>query len=554
MTFSSEPPDEGSAPDPITPPAPPASQPIDGARPIAPSDASPAEVPAEATVIAVPTGPRGYTLLAWLVILGMTSLIVIGIRLRPGPLKADPVVAAIDEEKKKEGVEEGSAVNDLMSVGAEIQGKFVMAASQLLPKTGGAAEKQQTAKMVDDLDRSMNQGPVAARLRFIVLASEIAGPRVGLEKLADLRDELANADHELTTEEAATAKALQELLQATADNPKIAPQVEPATAEQLSKNLGWFGRLALAPAGAADTPERKALINEAQQTMAIGMGGLIVGGLMGCLGFLILGTLITLAATGKLASRLTPSNVHPGIYAETFALWMVLFSGLNLALLVIGEFIKLPPEKLLIVLAVQFASLGMALAWPVVRGVRWGDVRRDLGIYWPQHFWLEPLRGIATYALSLPMLGVGVLLMLMLIAIQGLFAGAGDPFETPGLPSHPIVESVRSQNPWMFWQVLLVAAVGAPIVEEIMFRGALYRSLRDSTRVMRAAASVLLSMAISGFLFAVIHPQGWVAIPALGSLATGFAVAREWRGTIWPAIIAHGINNGMITCVLFSIL
>jgi membrane protease YdiL (CAAX protease family) len=202
-------------------------------------------------------------------------------------------------------------------------------------------------------------------------------------------------------------------------------------------------------------------------------------------------------------------------------------------------------------LAAQALSLA-ALLWPVVRGVRFSDVRRDVGISLPSYAWLEPFRGIAAYALSLPILMVGVMCTIMLIQLQALFTGAGDPFTTPNVPAHPIIESVDDHNPWIFWQILLLAAVGAPIVEEIMFRGVLYRSLRDSTRGLRAAGSVAASMAISGFLFAVIHPQGWVAIPALGALATGFAIAREWRGTIWPSVIAHGINNGLVTVLLFS--
>jgi membrane protease YdiL (CAAX protease family) len=30
------------------------------------------------------------------------------------------------------------------------------------------------------------------------------------------------------------------------------------------------------------------------------------------------------------------------------------------------------------------------------------------------------------------------------------------------------------------------------------------------------------------------------------ALAFGFSLAREWRGTLVPAIVAHGLNNGMV--------
>src|SRR5262249_52979121 len=58
--------------------------------------------------------------------------------------------------------------------------------------------------------------------------------------------------------------------------------------------------------------------------------------------------------------------------------------------------------------------------------------------------------------------------------------------------------------------------------------------------------SFLLSAFVVSFLFAVVHPQGFVAIPALMSLAFGFAIFREWRGSLLPCMVAHGISNGLM--------
>lgn len=83
-----------------------------------------------------------------------------------------------------------------------------------------------------------------------------------------------------------------------------------------------------------------------------------------------------------------------------------------------------------------------------------------------------------------------------------------------------------------------------------MFRGLLYFHLRDASRRLGVVVSVGFSLLCSGFIFAVIHPQGWVGVPVLAMLATGFALAREWRGSLWSAIIAHGINNAMVTLLV----
>jgi len=88
--------------------------------------------------------------------------------------------------------------------------------------------------------------------------------------------------------------------------------------------------------------------------------------------------------------------------------------------------------------------------------------------------------------------------------------------------------------------MIVVACVLAPLVEEIMFRGALYQHLREIGPGMAKWASVTFSVFVSGFVFAAIHPQGWLGLPVLMSLATAFALSREWRGSLLPAMIAHG--------------
>jgi membrane protease YdiL (CAAX protease family) len=86
------------------------------------------------------------------------------------------------------------------------------------------------------------------------------------------------------------------------------------------------------------------------------------------------------------------------------------------------------------------------------------------------------------------------------------------------------------------------------LVEETMFRGALYRHLREWLPGPWGVAAAAL---ISGFLFAAIHPQGWLAVPVLTALAVGFALAREWRGSLVAPMVGHALNNASVTLVLF---
>jgi membrane protease YdiL (CAAX protease family) len=79
----------------------------------------------------------------------------------------------------------------------------------------------------------------------------------------------------------------------------------------------------------------------------------------------------------------------------------------------------------------------------------------------------------------------------------------------------------------------------------------LYQHLREATGRGSRWVSVLVSSLGTGFLFAALHPQGWLALPVLMSLAVVFALAREWHRSVVPCIVAHGINNGVATLLLF---
>jgi membrane protease YdiL (CAAX protease family) len=106
---------------------------------------------------------------------------------------------------------------------------------------------------------------------------------------------------------------------------------------------------------------------------------------------------------------------------------------------------------------------------------------------------------------------------------------------------------------WSFWgrlQVFIFGVVLAPIIEETMFRGVLYRHLRELSRGLRMAISILFSATVASFVFAVIHPQGWLGVPLLMAVAYMLTLAREWRGTLIPGIVAHAITNAVSMSVI----
>ncbi|MEW9623636.1 CPBP family intramembrane glutamic endopeptidase [Rhodanobacter geophilus] len=94
---------------------------------------------------------------------------------------------------------------------------------------------------------------------------------------------------------------------------------------------------------------------------------------------------------------------------------------------------------------------------------------------------------------------------------------------------------------------LVVASIG-PLVEELLFRGVLLSAL---LRHLRTAWAVLASAA----LFALVHLPDlhwlWYALPNLALLGVVLAWLRLRSGSLWPAVLAHAINNLLAMLALF---
>jgi membrane protease YdiL (CAAX protease family) len=97
---------------------------------------------------------------------------------------------------------------------------------------------------------------------------------------------------------------------------------------------------------------------------------------------------------------------------------------------------------------------------------------------------------------------------------------------------------------WGSWWIVLGTAVDstlwAPVVEEVAFRGILYGTLRTKLGVAPAAI-------LSGAMFAVVHGYGAIGFASVLWSGIIWAVAYEKTRSLWPAILAHGINNLLVT-------
>jgi membrane protease YdiL (CAAX protease family) len=101
-----------------------------------------------------------------------------------------------------------------------------------------------------------------------------------------------------------------------------------------------------------------------------------------------------------------------------------------------------------------------------------------------------------------------------------------------------------------FVWLAILAIVIAPLCEELLFRGVLFRAFRSRLALGWAAAA-------QGLLFGLAHVQ-----PAFGMGNIGLVLMLTWVGTalglaaehfrrIWPGIIAHASLNGLAVLVLY---
>ena len=431
------------------------------------------------------------------------------------------------------GSQAQQAASVSVSSADEMAAKMLLGLNDLSPGSGPMLEDQ-----VSPWEYGNNLGQ---RLGYVIMISELGSPEAGVEALERLNMTVDAGDlPDLPESSSELLKIVGELLFAEAAGEPATPLKDTQRA-QLEGDLGFLGRLL--HARAMQDPAELQSIQGQMNRAAFAILGVILWFLfMGFSGFVALILLFVFSFTGKLRLRFLPSARSSSIYMETFALWFLLFIGLQVVPMFIlqsfGLVSGLSPEVgQLMGLAGFFLSL-LALVWPVLRGYAFSKVCSDIGLV-PGRFVVEILAGIVTYAAAIPLLLVGAICFAVLSVLYSLVFGA------PPEPSHPIQDSFGTGATGIVL-IYLLACVAAPIVEETMFRGVLYRYLRDLSRTWFWFWSFLASALISSFVFAVIHPQGILFVPVLGALAVAFCIGREWRGSLIAPMVAHGLSNAVI--------
>jgi membrane protease YdiL (CAAX protease family) len=387
----------------------------------------------------------------------------------------------------------------------------------------------------------------------VVLAGELEGPDAASALLMQMEVQMSEAGYVPTSQQDRIFHDLSRIYAASPVPGEVPGGLDASEQETLIGSLGWFGELALHPAGSGENELRRRMLSEAVVVLVAlaVMGSAFMGGLV--IGLILLILVIILACNRRLHHGLGPGSNRDGLLAEAFAVWLVVFFLVQYGLHLLVDLVPSLSSNALLLAGIVQGSTVLIVFWPVLRGNTWGQTRRAIG--WttgPEgsgSLWRELGWGVCGYLMMLPLLAIGILLayLLMLLTVP---VNAGTDFAPAPTPSHPILLQISSGSIWTIVQVYFVASIVAPFLEETVFRGLLYRQLRTATSGWRIGWSVVISILVVSLVFAAIHPQGVLAIPALAAVAVGLALMREWRGSLIAPMVMHGCSNGIVITLM----
>ena len=366
----------------------------------------------------------------------------------------------------------------------------------------------------------LHDGTPVQRLAWVILQARLHGVQDGLDALGAI--EVPQDDEPMNEEDVALVRSALVTIEGGGT-------IDEAQQEVLIERFDYFGELLI---GISDPTLAKSLDSAARIGAIALLVVVCIFAIAGGVGFIALIILFVM----RMMHPPPPHEIlrYHGLYAETFAVWLVLFFGLQL-LIAYSGILPLMTGNIL-----GFVVSLCALAWPCFRGVPWWQVRTDIGWTKPKNMLVEPFVGLGAWGMALPFMGAGLLLTFVLTwIVQSLLGDAPQP-------SHPVQQEAMGAGAGQIALLFFIACVAAPIVEETFFRGVLYTHLRSASARWGFWLSIAASMVLSAFVFAAIHPQGLLFAPPLMGLAVGFAIAREWRGSLVAAMVAHSVNNALV--------
>ncbi len=399
-----------------------------------------------------------------------------------------------------------------------ITARYAVGAKLILPTAAEPTTKPTNSAAVGNLYLTQAEHyakTTTDRLRVVPVVGELLGREAALKRLDALRSELEG------TPLAADAESLRVIYE------QSAVALAPTARDALIDHHDWFGALAVSFQRPPTDPLRQQVLRQAKRT-ALAILGIGAAGLVGFgIGLILILLGIIYLTERRIVFAYRPEAGEDTVpFLEGFAIFMAGYVALGL----LGRYIDSIARFETVRWLLSCAPIALALVWPRLRGVPMPAWRWGLGWHTGRGLFREIISGWAGYLGGLPLLAVGMMITFFLVRRSGVDA------------MHPIINEATGTASSAI-RLYFLAAIWAPLIEESLFRGLLFHHLRSSH-------GWWISAVISSLLFAGLHPQGWVGLPVLISIALVLAGIREWRGSIFASAAAHAMNNAAVTTML----
>lgn len=187
-------------------------------------------------------------------------------------------------------------------------------------------------------------------------------------------------------------------------------------------------------------------------------------------------------------------------------------------------------------------AVSAAVGWAALH---WKLLKRESLLPRPRDLWI----GVGALALSYPLMHFVSVAGHAVVTLTGGDTGSALQHGTLEL----IAQGDRASIWW--WVIIFGAIIGAPIVEEMVFRGLLQPAVRS---MLGPWAAVL----ITGAMFTLLHvprsPESggatWLAIPTLAVLSLALGIARERSGRLGVPVVMHIAFNALNVTLALTVI
>jgi membrane protease YdiL (CAAX protease family) len=417
----------------------------------------------------------------------------------------------------------------------------IMVRMQDFIKTAGAQGGGPTPGSFGDPMGQIESGAVTTvdKFRVAIVAAELVSDASAEQRLAKLDADVAAGKAEQFEGYEEDKATFERVLAGEADALPMAER------ERFVERHGYFGELALSKGKPATDAMREKVAGGGAKLVAI----FVVIGLVVVFAFFAAITCFIIACVklGQrgLQRRFLPPMPGGSVFIELVAFFAGGFIVYKLAGDVLSGLFTNTQTYLLVVLLLQWV-LALIVFYPLLRGVSFAELRRRIGWTSGQGVWKEIGAGIFGYFAFLPIFFLAVVVAWLLMALWTLIRGG----DAGPAPSTAVGDLIGGASGITIIVLFSLVTIWAPLVEESVMRGALYRHLRSRVGMFLAAA-------ISAACFGLMHGYPFLLLLPVTMLGFGFALMREWRGSLIAPIVAHFMHNATVFTILlllFSVL